>query len=70
MLVRTSYSVLTTGNEPFLRIFMSEVTPGHEIESEARSYFGMGSFLVNQVTRLTPFRFKFELWSFVSLDLD
>ena len=30
-----------------LTIITKEVTSGHEIESEARSYFGMGSFLVS-----------------------
>ena len=34
-------------NGQFLAIIMREVTPGHEIESEAKSYFGMGSFLVS-----------------------
>ena len=45
ILLRTFYNVLTAGNGPFLRIFMREVTSGHEIESEIGHSIDLGLFL-------------------------
>ena len=40
----------TSLHRPFLRTFMSEITCCHEIESEARFFIAMGSFMLSWVT--------------------